>query len=437
MGKTIGEYEVIEQLGTGAGSVIYAVKDKRGDRYALKHVTRREAADDRYVEQATHEHDVCQKFDHPALRKSYKLVRERAMMRLKELIVVMELVEGETLEGLGRDEKLKIVEAGRKAAEGLTEMHDAGWVHADLKPANIMITTDGEVKLIDFGQACPHGTCKERVQGTPNFIAPEQVKREPIIPQTDIFCLGATLYFLLTGRRVQTMMPQGNEVSARKPEPPFPAADVDPSIPLSLSNLLQECMKWEAGERPSNMKLVRDRLLLAETQLRKVVDELGEGAVQPEPSKVKRWGTPIRPKVEHPPSGESTPRKPASKPKPAGPRVETEWTVATSVEEPATPATPLVDSDEIDAIDDGDDELRLLDGSADESDVAAEMTPSSTPVDNPAEPRTRVVSSETVNILLIEDNIADVDVAVDALEQSDNPTFHVDRVARLCEAMAI
>ena len=70
-----------------------------------------------------------------------------------------------------------------------------------------MVDKAGLVKLIDFGQSCRNGTIKERIQGTPDYIAPEQVQRKPITYRTDVFNLGATMYWLLTGRYIPTMMP--------------------------------------------------------------------------------------------------------------------------------------------------------------------------------------------------------------------------------------
>src|SRR5438309_1276541 len=79
------------------------------------------------------------------------------------------------------------------------------YVVSDLKTNNILVGPDGKVKVIDFGQACKTGTCKERIQGTPDYIAPEQVKREAVTFRTDVFNFGATMYWTVTGQKIPTL----------------------------------------------------------------------------------------------------------------------------------------------------------------------------------------------------------------------------------------
>src|SRR5260370_806289 len=88
-------------------------------------------------------------------------------------------------------------------------LHAMGYVHGDLKPANILVGSDGQTKVIDLGQACASGTKKERIQGTPDFISPEQVKREPVSPRTDVYNLGATCYACLSGEKLPTLFTCG------------------------------------------------------------------------------------------------------------------------------------------------------------------------------------------------------------------------------------
>ncbi len=87
-----------------------------------------------------------------------------------------------------------------QTAHALQSLHAGGFIHCDLKPANILRSITGETKVIDLGQACVIGARKPRIQGTPDFIAPEQVKCEPLSPRTDVFNFGATLYWSLAAR---------------------------------------------------------------------------------------------------------------------------------------------------------------------------------------------------------------------------------------------
>lgn len=92
----------------------------------------------------------------------------------------------------------------------MAELHAVGYVHADMKPNNIVMTVTGDIRIIDLGQACKIGTIKERIQGTPDYIAPEQVHRREITPKTDIYNLGATMYWVLTQHHIPTAIPKGS-----------------------------------------------------------------------------------------------------------------------------------------------------------------------------------------------------------------------------------
>src|SRR5690606_35077399 len=109
--------------------------------------------------------------------------------------VLMEMVDGLTLEHYVPDNLIELCRIFQQTALGLHAMHEAGYVHADIKPNNILFMDDQRVKIIDFGQSCKADTVKDRIQGTPDYIAPEQVLRRAITPQTDVFNLGATMYW--------------------------------------------------------------------------------------------------------------------------------------------------------------------------------------------------------------------------------------------------
>lgn len=266
----IAGYEVLSTLGFGARSTIYAVRDaKRGETYALKRVVKSSPSDQRFLDQAIQEHEIARKFEHPTLRKSLKVIKQRDFLRVSEVLVLMELVEGKTLEhyqppGGMRD----LVEIMRQVGEGLAAMHAMSFVHADIKPNNVMVTDKGETKVIDFGQSCPIGTVKERIQGTPDYIAPEQVLRRTITPKTDIFNLGATMYWLLTGKHVPTLIPKsGGGINLRienKCEPPI---ELNPQVTPALSSLVMDCIERSPSDRPNSMDEVCSRLEIAQSQL--------------------------------------------------------------------------------------------------------------------------------------------------------------------------
>ena len=260
-------FEIIATLGTGARSTIYAVRDADHHLYDLKHVVRQKSEDSRFLDQAITEHEIASSFDHPALRKSFRLKRIRRMWRLQEVVVLMELVDGHTLEEQPPDSVLEGCVLCRQVAEGLAHMHRARFVHADIKPNNILVTDRHMVKVIDLGQSCPIGTVKKRVQGTPDYIAPEQVLRRAITPRTDVFNLGATMYWLFTRRYVPTLIPRGEPGSAAASQDCPPPIEVNPAVPPALSALVSECIATEPERRPQSMRIVTERLGLAIAQL--------------------------------------------------------------------------------------------------------------------------------------------------------------------------
>jgi len=271
----ISGYEVLSTLGQGARSTIYEVRDKSGDRYALKRVVKTSPADQRFIEQALTEHEVARKFDSVLLRKSHKVIRNRALIRVSEVLVLMEHVEGRTLEEHQPTDIFDLCAIFQKAALGLDQMHAAGYVHADIKPNNIIVTGKREAKLIDFGQSCPSGTIKERIQGTPDYIAPEQVLRRAITPATDAFNLGATMYWLLTGRHVPTLIPRttsqvgqlrSEHVALRHDQLVRPDK-VNDQVPPALANLVMECLRKDPAERPGSMAAVAERFEIVGAQI--------------------------------------------------------------------------------------------------------------------------------------------------------------------------
>lgn len=273
-GHQILGYEVIGTLGYGAHSTIFSVRDPKDQvMYALKRVIKESPSDQRYVDQAVLEHEVANQLDHPALRKSLKLIKQRdTLLRTIEVLVLMELVEGETLEKSRPTDLIDLCELGKQLADGLAAMHQEGFTHGDIKPNNIIITPQRQAKIIDLGQSCRVGTVKERIQGTPDYIAPEQVLRRAIRPETDVFNLGATMYWLLTDAHVPTLIPRrrgGPKLKAKKKllEP----RQINPDVPPALSRLVTSCVRSDPRKRPDTMVEVRDRLDLALLQMRRDV----------------------------------------------------------------------------------------------------------------------------------------------------------------------
>jgi eukaryotic-like serine/threonine-protein kinase len=258
---TIPEFEVLALLGYGARSTIYAVSDRKTKQlYALKRVLRRSQDDDRFVEQAEQEFSICSQFDHPALRRSHRMIKRRKFLKVTELYLLMDLFDGTALDAQKPTSMTSLTRIFIQVAEGLGAMHRLGFLHADIKPNNILVNDEAEVKIIDFGQSCAIGTMKQRIQGTPDYIAPEQVSREPLTVQTDIFNLGATMFWCVTDKHIPTSLVRKDVVRAKNTGPLVPPHELNPRIPLSLSKLIFDCVQTDPAQRPSDMNIVRARL---------------------------------------------------------------------------------------------------------------------------------------------------------------------------------
>ncbi|MBI1370137.1 MAG: protein kinase [Planctomycetes bacterium] len=261
--ERIGGYNVVAVLGHGAGSTIYAVQQKRDHQlFALKRVVRERPEQQKFVDQVLIEYEVSKAVDHPTIRRCYKVKRVRKFFSLSEAMLVMELVDGRSLVQNKPTNMRELVRVFLAVASGLAAMHKAGYVHADIKPNNILLTDRGEVKIIDLGQACRMGAVKDRIQGTPDYIAPEQVHRIALTGKTDIFNFGATMYWCLTDSHIPTLIPKGGsgEMIRKEDMELRPPVDLNPKVPLGLNSLVLHCLQFLPEDRPESMAEVRSRL---------------------------------------------------------------------------------------------------------------------------------------------------------------------------------
>ena len=269
----IDGYKVLAEIGQGAASVIYLCQDPKTKQiWAVKHVVKENPKDQRFLDQAEGEHLIASKVDSPYIRRSIKLIkRKQKLLSVKELWLVMELVDGASLD---REPPTSFEDAAHifeQVAKGLADMHALGFVHADMKPNNIIINDQKEAKVIDLGQSCKVGTVKERIQGTPDYIAPEQVHRRAITEKTDIYNLGATMYWALTGQNIPTALAKSDSLLGSKDddliEKPKPTRELNPSVPEMFDQLVMQCVEVDPDDRPPSMETVADRLNLIHSKL--------------------------------------------------------------------------------------------------------------------------------------------------------------------------
>ena len=263
-------HKIVQLLGNGAGSTLWQIRNiSTGKFYALKRVLKRERSDQRFIDQVETEYAISHKLDHPNLRKTYGLKRIRRWLAVNEVQLMMEYCSGETIQNARPQSIPRVIEIFTEVTSVLEHMHSRGIIHADTKPNNIIITDDGSIKVIDLGQSCAVGTVKDRIQGTPDFIAPEQVQRHPLDARTDVFNFGASLYWTLTGRAIPTTLPQTDTIRERREHVLHPIAELNPNVPPALTKLVEDCIESLPARRPGSIKEVISRLGLVSLTLKR------------------------------------------------------------------------------------------------------------------------------------------------------------------------
>ncbi len=269
-GDTVEGYRVMSEIGRGAASVIYLVQDPKTKQiWALKHVVKNNPKEQRFLDQTEMEYKIASQLDHESIRKIPRIIKKGSILKTNELYLVMELVDGISLHEEQPDDLATMVDIFHQTASALAQMHDRGYVHADMKPHNVIVGVglDGTytAKLIDLGQSCKAGTIKKRIQGTPDYIAPEQVHRREITPKTDVYNFGATMYWVLTGKNIPTAMGvSGDSLTGSRDdaliEKATPVNEINPLVPDRLNDLVMECIEVDIDRRTKDMDVVADRL---------------------------------------------------------------------------------------------------------------------------------------------------------------------------------
>jgi len=237
----IDKYNVLERIGKGGMGIVYRALDTVLQReVALKTHTVGAEPDVQSVERFFREARVVASFKHRNIVTVFDLGRDG-----DKIFIAMELLEGEDLTGvltggrhLSLEEKLYIVES---ISRGLAHAHDRGIVHRDIKPRNVFLTKEGDVKLLDFGLAyIAYSTLTEvgQIVGTPFYMSPEQVLGEKADPRSDIFSLGSLFYELLTGVRAFEGENLEQIFNGIVNEDPAPIGELDPMIPEELARIV-------------------------------------------------------------------------------------------------------------------------------------------------------------------------------------------------------
>ena len=264
-GQTLDQYELLDVIARSGMATIFRARDREnGHTVALKVPHLEFASDLVFHRRFQREEAIGQRLAHPTV---IKVLHPRAKSRL---YLVMEYVEGELLrERLRREGRLPIataVELGIKIADALVYLHGQGVVHRDLKPENIMLTADGGVKLMDFGIAldATQGDLTwsglSPSVGTPEYMAPEQVRARHGDERTDIYSLGVILYEMLTGQLPWSGDSAQQVMHAKLEEYPTPPRELRPEIPPALEEVVLHALERRPERRPESALELREAL---------------------------------------------------------------------------------------------------------------------------------------------------------------------------------
>ena len=284
-------FEVLEVAGNGAGSVVYKAVDIDAQQLcAIKHVTRKtvnaierarrhaRVGDNRlgeyarinyhgFFEQVRNEYRILRTLD----KESYSphIVKVRGLITLRRFFhvvgydLIMEFVDGQSLRDKRDYPMADLIRYYREAASALASLHTHQILHTDMKPHHIFITRDGHAKILDFGLARLFSDPPGRIQGTVDFMAPEQAKGRPMDVRTDVYGLGAAMYWVVTGqpnRPAISGMGGGVGFTVGYAGRSDSLRDKNPECPPALEELILASCERRPEKRPSSMNEVTSRL---------------------------------------------------------------------------------------------------------------------------------------------------------------------------------
>jgi serine/threonine-protein kinase len=265
IGSVLAGYRIESVLGRGGMGVVYLAEQLRLKRkVALKLVAPELAGDERFKERLLHESELAASIDHPGVLPIYDAAQADGV-----LYVAMRYVDGTDLKRLlgeeGRLDPARAVALLAQVAEALDVAHEHGLVHRDVKPANLLIAGQAgreHVYLADFGlsrELTAAGTLeRSHFSGSADYVAPEQIRREPLDGSADLYALACVLHESLTGRPPFPREALTATLFAHLEEDPPPASAVNPELPAGLDTVLARALAKEPAERQESCRQLID-----------------------------------------------------------------------------------------------------------------------------------------------------------------------------------
>lgn len=246
-------YEIIEELGRGGMGTVYRALDKEiNEEVAIKFLKPEIAEDESTIERFRNELKIAHKIAHKNVCKMYHLAKEEGTH-----YITMEYVPGESLkkfiQNKGKLPEEKAITIAKQIANGLSEAHEMGVVHRDLKPQNIMIDPEGKAKIMDFGIARSLAaigvTQTGMIIGTPDYMSPEQVEGRESDQRSDIYSLGVLLYEMVTGSVPFEGDSSLSVALKHKTEIPPDPRELNDKLTDDLSAVILKCMEKDREQR--------------------------------------------------------------------------------------------------------------------------------------------------------------------------------------------
>jgi predicted ATPase/serine/threonine protein kinase len=264
IGQTVAHYKVLRQLGSGGMGIVYEAEDIRlGRRVALKFLPEKLVCDERALRRFEREARAASSLNHPNICTIYEVEEHD-----HQPVIVMELLEGISLKEriqqgpISTDE---LLDFGIQTSDALAAAHAKGIIHRDVKPGNMFIVGQRQMKILDFGLAkvCGPQVAEEQsdeealtlegvIPGTTSYMSPEQVRGEEIDARSDLFSLGVVLYEMATGRKPFVGKNRVLLMDAILNAKPVPASKVNSSLPAAFETIIAKTLEKKRDKRFQN-----------------------------------------------------------------------------------------------------------------------------------------------------------------------------------------
>src|SRR6056297_10605 len=268
IGKLLNDrYKIERQIGSGGMALVYEAKDVMLDRkVAIKMLRPEFVSDEDFINKFRHEAKAVAKITHPNVVSIYYIVESE-----NSLYLVMEYIEGKDLKSLIQKRgKLSVVEAldiANQVTAAVEVAHENNIIHCDIKPHNILITDNNQVKVTDFGIAravtSSTMTITDTIMGSAHYFSPEQAQGEEISTYSDIYSIGVVLYEMLSGRVPFKGESPISVALKHIQKEPKELKEVFPSVPEEVNELVMKTLSKEPEDRQESASQLREEIIMA------------------------------------------------------------------------------------------------------------------------------------------------------------------------------